>query len=442
MLQLFTSGLMSLWLEMAGVKPAKLDATQLLVWQGVPLLLLPTGPDPSAEITVQRYLQGLSVKGTVAVNQGVWMQSSEQALLADHQGKTPVSAASLTKIATTLAALETWGPTHQFETKVSTTGLVKNGVLYGDLVVTGGGDPFLVWQEAIALGNNLNRLGIHRVMGNLVIEGDFYMNFQSNPYLSGIMLRQAMDSATWPRIAAREYATMQPGTPRPQIVIAGAVQIASSTSPKQILLLRHQSLPLAEIIKQMNIYSNNDMAEMLAHSLGGASVVSQWAGKAASIPPEEIQLVNGSGLGVENRISPRAVCAMLMAIQRYLQPLELNIADLFPVAGYDRFGTVHSRHIPAATVVKTGTLNEVSALAGVMPTRDRGLVWFAIINQGKEVENFRKQQDELLQTLLKQWGVVPTPPVAITPTNSTDNAYLHLGEANRTQIVSDIQARF
>jgi D-alanyl-D-alanine carboxypeptidase/D-alanyl-D-alanine-endopeptidase (penicillin-binding protein 4) len=372
----------------------------------------------------------------------VWMQSSEQALLADHQGKTPVSAASLTKIATTLAALETWGPTHQFETKVSTTGLVKNGVLYGDLVVTGGGDPFLVWQEAIALGNNLNRLGIHRVMGNLVIEGDFYMNFQSNPYLSGIMLRQAMDSATWPRIAAREYATMQPGTPRPQIVIAGAVQIASLASPKQILLLRHQSLPLAEIIKQMNIYSNNDMAEMLAHSLGGASVVSQWAGKAASIPPEEIQLVNGSGLGVENRISPRAVCAMLMAIQRYLQPLELNIADLFPVAGYDRFGTVHSRHIPAATVVKTGTLNEVSALAGVMPTRDRGLVWFAIINQGKEVENFRKQQDELLQTLLKQWGVVPTPPVAITPTNSTDNAYLHLGEANRTQIVSDIQARF
>lgn len=427
---------------MAGIKPVNVDATQLLVWQGVPLLVLPTSPDPSVEATVQQYLRGLSGKGTVAVNQGVWMQSSTQALLADHQGKVPVSAASLTKIATTLAALETWGPSHQFETQIGATGPIKNGVLYGDLVVTGSGDPFLVWQEAIALGNTLNRLGIRRVTGNLVIAGNFYMNFQSNPYLAGIMLRQAFNSATWPRVAAREYLTMPRGTPKPQVVIGGAVQVTSLASPKQILLLRHQSMTLAQILKQMNIYSNNDMAEMLAQSLGGAPVVSQWAAKAAHIPPEEIHLVNGSGLGVENRISPRAVCAMLMAIQRYLQPMQINIADLFPVAGYDRFGTVHGRHIPSATVVKTGTLNEVSALAGVMPTRDRGLVWFAIINQGKDVDNFRKQQDQLLQTLLKQWGVASTPPAVITPTSSTDNAYLHLADANRTQIVSGIQARF
>jgi len=43
-----------------------------------------------------------------------------------------------------------------------------------------------------------------------------------------------------------------------------------SQFPKQILLLRHQSLPLAQIIKEMNIYSNNEMAEMLAQSWGSA----------------------------------------------------------------------------------------------------------------------------------------------------------------------------
>jgi len=60
------------------------------------------------------------------------------------------------------------------------------------------------------------------------------------------------------------------GTPRPRVVISGSVQVATLPVPKQILLLRHQSLPLAQIIKEMNIYSNNEMAEMLAQSLGSA----------------------------------------------------------------------------------------------------------------------------------------------------------------------------
>jgi len=40
-------------------------------------------------------------------------------------------------------------------------------VLQGDLIITGSGDPFLVWEEVIALGNSLNQLGIKRVTGNL-----------------------------------------------------------------------------------------------------------------------------------------------------------------------------------------------------------------------------------------------------------------------------------
>jgi len=58
------------------------------------------------------------------------------------------------------------------------------------------------------------------------------------------------------------------------VVISGSVQVATPV-PKQILLLRHQSLPLAQIIKEMNIYSNNEMAEMLAQSLGAQSVQQQ-----------------------------------------------------------------------------------------------------------------------------------------------------------------------
>lgn len=451
MLELFSSGLMAAWLDMAGIKPNQLNVADLLKWQGVSLLALPTEPDPADEKTMAQYLRQLSTKGMAAGNQAVWMQSG-QSLLANHQGKVPVPAASLTKIATTLAALETWGPAHEFETLIGTTGTIKNGVLQGDLIVTGSGDPFFVWEEAIALSAALNRLGIRRVNGNLVIVGDFSMNYQPNPTLSGQLLKQGLDNKYWPRFTAAQYAAMYPKTPKPQVVIAGGIKVAIPPAPlnkggftgfpKQILLVRHRSMSLTQIIKQMNIYSNNEMAEMLAKSVGGASVVSQIAAKSAGVPHEEIHLVNGSGLGVENRISPHAVCAMLLAIQNHLQSQQMSVADMFPVSGHDRRGTMVTRKIPTGTVIKTGTLNAVSALAGVMPTRDRGLVWFAIINGGNDVEAFRQQQDVLLQNLLKRWGVTPTPPAAITPSNAIADGAKNLGDARRNQIVSGVQAKF
>jgi D-alanyl-D-alanine carboxypeptidase/D-alanyl-D-alanine-endopeptidase (penicillin-binding protein 4) len=185
--------------------------------------------------------------------------------------------------------------------------------------------------------------------------------------------------------------------------------VATIPIPKKFLLLRHRSLSLTQILKEMNIYSNNAMAEMLAQSVGGAQVTAQLATKSAGVPPEEIQLANGSGLGVENRISPRATCAMLMAVERFLQhPTNFSVADIFPVVWARQAGNHACAAHPSGTAIKTGTLRDVSALAGVMPTRDRGEVWFAIINRGGDVDGFRTQQDLTARTLVKQWGTLPT----------------------------------
>ena len=48
-------------------------------------------------------------------------------------------------------------------------------------------------------------------------------------------------------------------------------------------------------------------------------------------------------------------------------------------------------------MVKTGTLRNVSTLAGVLLTRAHGPVWFALINQGGDLGGYRAQQDVLLQ---------------------------------------------
>ncbi|NET03180.1 MAG: D-alanyl-D-alanine carboxypeptidase [Symploca sp. SIO2B6] len=403
---LIASGLIAILRSVWAMMPVKLDRVELMAWQDLPLFVLPPEPDPAAQEIVEQYLEKLSSKGALPQNQGVWIQSGMRRL-ATHQGKVPLPAASFTKIATTIAALEQWEPSHRFETLVSATGSVKDGILQGDLVITGSGDPFLIWQEAIALGNSLNQLGIRRVSGNLVISGDFYLNYERNPAIAGQLLRQGINAQLWSQVIVAHHRSMPPETPQPQVIIDGSVKVANYPIAKKILLLRHWSLSMTQILREMNIYSNNELAQMLAQAVGGAQIISKLAAQQAGVSPTEIQLINGSGLGVDNRISPRAASAMLMALERFLEPHQLSIMDLFPVAGRDHDGTMLARQIPAGTTVKTGTLREVSALTGVMLTRDRGLVWFAIINGGWDIRNFRLQQDKLLEKLLQKWGTIP-----------------------------------
>jgi D-alanyl-D-alanine carboxypeptidase/D-alanyl-D-alanine-endopeptidase (penicillin-binding protein 4) len=436
MLELLGSGLFSLWLEMAKAQIQPLEALSVLAWQSSSSLILVPDPSPAGAITVQEYLNGLIksklIDQTLMSSQGIWLQSGPM-LIANHQGTTPLPAASLTKIATSLVAFKAWGPNHQFETLVSSTGPLVNGVVQGDLVITGSGDPMFVGEEAIALGNTLNQMGIKQVKGNLVITGAFAMNFQRHPLLAGQLLKQAINYKTWSRSVVFQYSVMPKGTPKPQVIIAGNIKVDAQPKVGQTLLIRHLSLPLQKIIKEMNVFSNNDIAEMLADSVGGADVVSTTAAQLARVPKSEILLINGSGLGVENRISPRAVSAMFMALQREGNFYQLTLADLFPTSGLDHRGTIHSRHMPKATVMKTGTLNNVSALAGVVPTRDRGLVWFTIINRGTNVSAFRVEQDKLLQHLEKELEVSTDVPDPLTP--HLDNSLPNFGAANRNEVL-------
>jgi len=422
---------------MAGIQRSGLNSTQEMVWPGNAGFVLAAAPEPQTASIVEQYLQELGKKNPIA-EQAIWMQSGP-VVLANNQGTTPLPAASLTKIATSLAALSTWDHSHQFETLISATGPINKGVLQGDLVVIGNGDPLFVWEDGIALANSLNRLGIKKVTGKLVIRGRFSMNENLNPTTSGQLLLKSFNSRTWTRPIIFRYSLMPKGTPKPQLQILGGVKLENpQTGPQQTkpnLLLRHRSLTLTQLLKEMNIFSSNNMSEIIAESLGGAQAVRRLAANAAGVPLEEIQLINGSGLGVENRISARATGAMLMALQRKLQPLGLTIGDFFPVSGRDRNGTMSRRHFPQATVIKTGTLRNVSALAGVMPTRDRGLVWFAIINRGNDVMGLRNKQDSLLQSLIQQWGTSLTPPSVVLPTRASINYVKQIGASDRNQII-------
>jgi D-alanyl-D-alanine carboxypeptidase/D-alanyl-D-alanine-endopeptidase (penicillin-binding protein 4) len=386
--------------------------------QGDSIPVLPA--DPIVETAMSQYLSSLSA---AYLPQGVWLQS-DRAVLAEHQGAMPLPVASLTKIATSLAALHAWGPAYQFMTLISVTGPIRDGVLHGDLVVQGGGDPFFITEDALELRHDLWELGLRRVTGKLVIIGDFYMNFSTNPAVAGKLLKHAF-YGTERRVVRmikgkrgnlRSVVTHAPPSGA-SVSIAGPVEVTEMPLTRQSLVMRHRSLPVVQILKRMNVHSNNAMANMLTETLGGPQRMVREAALGAGIAAEELRLSNGSGLGIENQLAPRTVCALLVGIQRALLQARMTIADVFPVAGYD-LGTIRRRNLPLATVVKTGTLRNVSTLAGVMLTRRHGPVWFALINQGNDIGGFREHQDAFLQALMQHWGAMEYPPQGFSPTGT------------------------
>ncbi len=381
----------------------------------LPLTPPPGLGDTAVQAQVQQYVDRLAGKGFAPASQGLWIQTDRE-LLGNHQGTKPLSAASLTKVATSLAVLQTFGVDHRFTTRLGATGPIQQGVLQGDLVVQGGEDPLLVWEEAIALGNQLNQLGIRQVTGNLVIVGPFYMNFESDPTQAGNFLKEGLNASAWGSEAMTQYQTLPAGTPRPQVAIQGTVQV-TKTLPKTVQpLLTHASLPVAELLKKMNQYSNNLMADMMANAAGGAAMVQQKVVQATGLPAAEIILVNGSGLGEANRISPRMVCGMFRAIDRYLQAHQMTVGDLFTVIGRDE-GILSERSLPPLAIIKSGSLDNVSALAGVLATQKHGTVWFAIQNGGPDnLEGFRTEQEALLKTWVGQWGSTNPLPPGLAPT--------------------------
>ncbi|MEM9215557.1 MAG: D-alanyl-D-alanine carboxypeptidase [Cyanobacteria bacterium P01_F01_bin.150] len=418
------------------------QSSQLSPWfaqTSLPALIAPTyRPDEKAIATLNQYLASLERSGFELTEQGIWLQSGAN-VWGEHQGNVALPAASLTKLVTSLMALETWGTNHQFETMISTTGPLQNGVLQGNLVIQGGGDPLYVWEEAIVLANVLQQeMGIQAIAGDLLIGNNFSMNYQESPLKSGILLRQAFDSALWPPEAEKQYLEMPAGTPKPRLSVQGQVQYSSKDALGQRSLtpiVRQQSLPLAQLLKLMNIYSNNVMSQALADMIGGADEMSRKAAELVQVAPEEIQLINGSGLGTDNQLSPRAVSKILIALSQKVAGTSWSVADLLPVSGRD-IGTLKGRNVPRSAAVKTGSLWNVSSLAGGLPTEDYGVVWFTIINRGGDLDGLRRRQDIMLNALLQDWGQPGALPADLQPGTESLKPENQLGARSRIQILN------
>lgn len=105
-------------------------------------------------------LEGLASVALVEIGTGT--------LLAAHDAATARPPASVAKALTALYALEALGEGHRFATRVLAAGPVRDGVLEGDLVLAGGGDPVLTTDALLGLARAVAATGLREVRGGVL----------------------------------------------------------------------------------------------------------------------------------------------------------------------------------------------------------------------------------------------------------------------------------
>jgi serine-type D-Ala-D-Ala carboxypeptidase/endopeptidase (penicillin-binding protein 4) len=389
-----------------------------------------------------------------------------------HQLSVPMNPASVMKLVTTYAALDLLGPAFTFHTDALHTGEIASGVLDGNLVLRGGGDPKLTYERLWQLAHQLRSRGLREIRGDVIVDRGYFaavpvdpasfdkqphraynvaadallvnfqvVDFRFVPEAGGIRItpepdlpnlevvsriKATGDACGWWRndlryevrneglLASVFFSGSYPAAcgehSWPLAILdarrfteavwrwvwseAGGTlrgSVREGTTPADArLLYRHESEPLATLVRDMNKFSNNVMARHLFLALSAerngqgraeesARIVAEWLRGRAILAPELV-LENGSGLSRNERISVATLGALLRSA--WGTALMPEILASLPVLSVD--GTLKTRRAGAVSGqahLKGGTLDGVQAMAGyVLDRRGRRWIVAMIVN--------------------------------------------------------------
>jgi len=189
---------------------------------------------------------------------------------------------------------------------------------------------------------------------------------------------------------------------------SGRIREAAVPAGARVIASR-ESRSLAEVIRDINKFSNNVMARQVFLTVGAqasgqpgnavraSQAIRGFLAERGQTMPELV-LDNGSGLSRTERIAPAHLAAMLADAWR--SPLMPELLSSLPIVGVD--GTTKGRRAAAgAAHIKTGMLNDVRAIAGyVVANSGRRYVIVAIINH-PAARAAQRAHDTLLDWLQK-----------------------------------------
>lgn len=343
---------------------------------------------------------------------------------------TPRIPASVEKLATTSTTLRRLGGQARMETKVLGAGALDgDGVWRGDLYLRGVGDPTFGSDAFVrraygggasveGLAGALAEAGVKRVSGRIVGDESFFdrrrgvpdSGYAPSPYvgpLSALGFNRGLVGGDYQAKPARTAAhALARALERLGVKSRGTGQGSAPEGARTIAVA--PSFPVATIVRLTNQPSDNYLAEMLIKGLGARYGRDGTTTAGARVVRTELRglglrwtVSDGSGLSRRNRVAPRQVVRLL---DRMAQG---NAGAAFrsslPVAGQS--GTLVSRMRGTAAAgrcrAKTGTLSNVSGLAGYCPSRDGHRLAFAFLMNRVSPAGARRLQDRMTVALAR-----------------------------------------
>lgn len=380
----------------------------------------------------------------------------------------PLVPASNQKILTTFAALSSLGTNTTFTTGLYRQGSVVDGVLNGDLVLVGGGDPFIVTEDFQAqypdqegrthtrfedLVDGVVAAGITEITGSIIADESLFDaerypsswaqrlidQRQSGP-LSALGVNEGF--TTWPSEYTGSFRPRQPSED-PALNTAQVFEglldsrgIVVQSAPQNGLLQPGSteiatlvSKPLSEMVIHINSFSSNYGAEVVTKHMGIANsgqgtteagtvaIVSEL--KNRGFDTGDAAVFDGSGLAETDRLT----CSLMADVLSTVGP-DSVLGRSLSIGG--QRGSLAIHHIGSGAdgqvYAKTGTLNDSTALSGYVlsPIDPEVVATFAYLVNGELAgvnEAIRALQEPFVEKLAQYPegpGVAELGPLAAT----------------------------
>jgi D-alanyl-D-alanine carboxypeptidase/D-alanyl-D-alanine-endopeptidase (penicillin-binding protein 4) len=347
---------------------------------------------------IHTWARGLEARG-VTVSAGIWDAGTGKAL-ERHQDDLALVPASTTKVITTYALLKTLKPDYTIETEV--WGDLKDGIVQGDLLFKGAGDPLLTSERVWMLAQVLKQQGIQRVTGTIRLDQSAF-DGQREPQgwenTSGDTLPPVLPlSVNFNRDEAGRLVADPERQSREiiqRILVETGIAIEGRPSgpsePRRLAVW--SSPPLRALVLDINKWSNNFMVEMLVRKFGagswprGVKRIQAFYHAAFDLGPETIRITDGSGLSKDNRLSARTLAIVLRAAYHDFEVGPEFVSSLKIIGGEPWRQKLrmkeHEKDLLTRRVrAKSGHLDRVTSLCGYLQTPDGQVRVFAIVLNG------------------------------------------------------------
>jgi len=352
------------------------------------ILLLLSALNVSASDALQRFLASPSIDSASTAILITDLSTGET--IESLNPEKPLIPASIMKAVTIASLIRKSGIDYTYKTKVYISGKISDGILNGNLIIEGSGDPSLnapceprsadfVQEVAQALKEE----GITEVKGRIIFDEDIFSGPATHPSWGPGDLRASYGTGAHGfnfeanrngKAAVQNPASVFESKLKSRCTVLGISFSGESVSEgSRRLIATHTSPTIDEIMRSCMMRSDNLFAESLLRTLailkgkegstesGARLSLETW--KRLDADTRGVVIADGSGLSRRNRVTAQFMTDVLRKMS-----MNVDYASFFPLAGQE--GTLRSflsdTPLNGYVALKTGSMSGIQCYAGYL----------------------------------------------------------------------------